>query len=57
MMFAGNRRADSALARHVESVSQAATTAFLTAALAPEPQPIRLGVQEKLAPGDRLACK
>jgi predicted dienelactone hydrolase len=57
MMLAGNRPADTALARHVESVSLAATTAFLSAALAPEPRPIRLGVQEKLAPGDRLACK
>jgi predicted dienelactone hydrolase len=57
MMFAGNRPADTPLGRHVESVSLAATTAFLTAALAPQPQPIRLGVQEKLLPGDRLACK
>jgi predicted dienelactone hydrolase len=57
MMFAGNRRADTTLARHVEGVSQAATTAFLTAALAPQPRAIRLGVQDKLLPGDRLACK
>ncbi len=57
MMFAGNRRADSALARHVESVSLAATSAFLIAALAPQPRAIRLGVQDKLLPGDRLVCK
>ena len=55
MMFAGNRQADTPLARHVESLSLAATTAFLTAALAP--QPIKLGLQKKLAPGDRLSCK
>jgi predicted dienelactone hydrolase len=57
MMFAGNRPAETALTRHVERVSLAATTAFFTAALAPEPQPIRLGLEGTLAPGDRLACK
>lgn len=57
MMFAGNRRADTVLAQHVESVSLAATTDFLRAALAGEPQAIRLGLREKLAPNDRLACK
>lgn len=57
MLFAGNRRADNALARHVESVSLAATTTFLTKTLASEPPPIRLGVQEKLLPNDRLTCK
>ena len=57
MMFAGNRPANTVLGRHVERISLAATTAFLNAALAPEPQAIHLKLQDDLAPSDRLACK
>jgi predicted dienelactone hydrolase len=57
MMLAGNRPANTTLGRHVERITVAATTAFLSAALAPQPQPIRLGIEDELAPTDSLACK
>ena len=57
MMLAGNRPANTTLGRHVERISVAATTAFLSATLAPQPQPIQLGIEDELAPTDSLACK
>ena len=57
MMFAGNRPANTTLSRHVERISLAATSAFLSAALTAEPQAIHLTLKDDLAPSDRLVCK
>lgn len=57
MMLAGSGAATEPLTRHAETVTKAASTAFLVAALAGKPVRPGDGVRGTLAVGDVLTCK
>ena len=57
MMLAGSGTATEALTRHAETVTKAASTAFLMAALAGKPVGLPAGVRAALGADDVLTCK